>query len=96
MHVLVVEFCIRTEFINRFEAAIADNARLSLETEPGCRQFDVCRDPADPAVFLLYELYDDDAAVQAHLQAAHFRQMDTLTAAWVESKQVRRWVRVFP
>jgi quinol monooxygenase YgiN len=38
---------------------------------PGCRQFDVCRDPLDPALFFLYELYDDEAAIQAHLDSPH-------------------------
>ena len=91
MHVLVVEFRIRTEFIDRFEAAIADNARLSRETEPGCRQFDVCRDPADPAVFLLYELYDDEAAFAAHLETPHFKAFDREVAPWVVGKVVHAW-----
>jgi (4S)-4-hydroxy-5-phosphonooxypentane-2,3-dione isomerase len=88
---LVVEFHIRSEFIGDFAAAIEDNARASRETEPGCRQFDVCRDPADASLFFLYELYDDEAAVQAHLQSPHFLQMNAATAGWVESKTVRRF-----
>jgi quinol monooxygenase YgiN len=96
MQALVVEFRIRPEFVAAFEAAIEENARLSRETEPGCGQFDVCRDPADAALFFLYELYDDEAAVQAHLMSAHFRAMDALSAGWVETKTVRRLVRSAP
>lgn len=96
MLALIVEFRIKPAFIDAFERAIAANARASVETEPGCRQFDVCRDPADPALFFLYELYDDEAAIQAHLQSAHFLQMDRLSAAWVDSKTVRRLDRAVP
>lgn len=89
LHALIVEFRIHPLHIDAFATAIADNAQASREHEPGCRQFDVCRDPDDPALFFLYELYDDAAAVTAHLQAPHFRQMDALTAPWVAGKSVR-------
>jgi (4S)-4-hydroxy-5-phosphonooxypentane-2,3-dione isomerase len=96
MHVLVVDFRIRAEFIESFDQALAANARDSRETEPGCRQFDVCRDPADPSLFFLYELYDDAAAVEAHLASAHFKVFAAETAPWVESKAVRNLVRTSP
>ncbi len=81
MLALVVSFHIEPEHIDAFAEAITANAKASRETEPGCRQFDVCRDPADPSLFFLYELYDDEAAIHAHLRSAHFQQMDRLTAA---------------
>ena len=96
MQALVVEFRIKPEFVRDFEAAIEANARASRETEPGCRQFDVCRDPADPSRFFLYELYDDEAAVQAHLQSAHFLQMVAATASWIDAKVVRKLRRMHP
>jgi autoinducer 2-degrading protein len=96
MLALVVEFRIHTPHIEAFAAAISDNARASRESEPGCRQFDVCRDPADETLFFLYELYDDEAAVQAHLHSTHFLHMNALSADWVAGKQVWRYQRVFP
>lgn len=96
MQALVVEFHIHPTWVEAFAAAIIENARASRETEFGCRQFDVCRDPANPGLFFLYELYDDEAAVQAHLQAAHFLQMNALTASWVKDKAVWRYQRVAP
>jgi autoinducer 2-degrading protein len=96
MLALVVEFRIKPEQIDAFGAAIADNARLSRETESGCRQFDVCRDSAEPALFHLYELYDDEAAIQAHLASAHYQRMNAQTADWVASKSVRKLVRTAP
>jgi len=96
MLALIVEFHIRSEFVDDFAVAIEDNARASRETEPGCRQFDVCRDPADASLFFLYELYDDEAAIQAHLKSAHFLQMDQRTAGWAHSKVVRKLQRTAP
>ena len=96
MLALVVEFRIKPEHIDAFGAAIAENARLSRETESGCRQFDVCRDSTDPALFHLYELYDDETAIQAHLASAHYQHMNAQTAGWVASKCVRRLVRTDP
>lgn len=93
---LIVDFKIHPAHASAFSAAIAHNARLSIEREPGCRQFDVCRDPVDPTAFFLYELYDDEAAVTAHLNAVHFLEFDALTRDWVEHKQVRRYLRTHP
>jgi (4S)-4-hydroxy-5-phosphonooxypentane-2,3-dione isomerase len=95
MQVLLVEFRIHTSFVPAFEAAIADNARASRE-EPGCRQFDVCRDPADGSRFVLYELYDDQAAIDAHLRSAHYLSMDSVTRDWIASKTVRRLTLAAP
>ncbi len=96
MQVLVVEFRIHPQHVESFRQAIAENARASRETEPGCRQFDVCRDPSDPTLFFLYERYDDEAAVQAHLAAPHFRHLDAVCAPWVRGKTVRRLLRTDP
>jgi len=93
MLALVVEFRIDPAHVAAFDTEIIANARASRETEPGCRQFDVCRDAADPCLFFLYELYDDEAAIQAHLRTPHYLRMDAITAPWVQSKVVRRYVR---
>lgn len=96
MLALVVEFRIKAAHIDAFDAAIRANACASREREPGCRQFDVCRDPNDSALFFLYELYDDDAAIQAHLKSPHFLQMNAASASWVESKSVKTLLRTEP
>ncbi len=93
MLALVVEFRIKPPFTAAFDEAITANAQASLDSEPGCRQFDVCRDPAHPALFFLYELYDDEAAIDAHLHSPHFIAMSAATSDWVEAKRVRRFVR---
>ena len=96
MLALVVEFRIKPAHIDAFDASIRANAQASVDTEPGCRQFDVCRDPDDPSLFFLYELYDDESAIQAHLQSPHFLQINAATASWVDAKAVRKLRRTRP
>ncbi len=96
MLALVVKFTIKSGFVDAFERAIVNNARASRETEAGCRQFDVCRDPHDAQVFFLYELYDDEAAISAHLKTAHFLQFNGETTPWVDEKLVSRYSRLAP
>ena len=44
---------------------------LSRE-EPGCRFYQAYRDPAEPRVYHIFEIYDDEAAVEAHGASEHF------------------------
>jgi quinol monooxygenase YgiN len=41
--------------------------------EPGCRLYQPYRDPAAPRVIHIIEIYDDEAAVEAHGASEHFR-----------------------
>ena len=41
--------------------------------EPGCRFYQAYRDPDEPRVFHIFEIYDDEAAVEAHSASEHFR-----------------------
>lgn len=43
-----------------------------VQTEPGCVRFDVHQSRKDPRHFMLYELYKDDAALDAHRRTPHY------------------------
>ena len=96
MYVVTVEFVVKIEHVQDFRTAIVANARTSREFEPGCRQFDVCTDPANARAVFLYELYSDRAAFDAHLASDHFRQFDQQVAPWVERKTARMLGRLEP
>lgn len=49
--------------------------------EPGCRLYTLVKDPAEPAVYTVMELYDDAEAVAAHGASAHFRAAQPQLAA---------------
>ena len=40
--------------------------------EPGCRAYDVYRSHEDSSVFVLVEVYDDEAAFERHREADYF------------------------
>jgi quinol monooxygenase YgiN len=96
MYVVTVEFAVRPEPAARFRDAIVANARASRNLEAGCRQFDVCRLPDDPATFFLYEVYADRAAFDAHVASTHFRAFDAAVRDWTAGKVVRTYERLDP
>lgn len=72
MRAITVQATLRQDHLERFVAASIANARASVATEPGCRRFDIFRDNTDPARVGFNEIYDDDGAVEAHGESAHF------------------------
>ncbi|MEU0841454.1 putative quinol monooxygenase [Streptomyces sp. NPDC005962] len=74
MLALTVSLRVRPGHRDQFVAAITKNAQASFTDEPGCRYFDVTVDTADDHHFLFYELYTDQAALDAHRAAPHFAE----------------------
>lgn len=91
MFVIAVEFTLKREAAAQFLTRVRQQAADSLEKEPGCRRFDVCTDPADPARVFLYELYDDEAAFGAHQQMPHYHAFTADVTPWIADKKVDRW-----
>lgn len=94
MFAVTVLFEIQEGRMSAFLPLMTDNAQTSLKTEPGCRQFDVCADPARPREVFLYEIYDDEAAFKAHLQTAHFRSFDAKVSDMITAKTVLTYTKV--
>lgn len=94
MFVVTVTFVVKPGRMADFLPPMLNQAASSLALEPGCRQFDVCTDPADPEAVFLYEIYDDRAAFDLHLASAHFTRFDAAVADMVAGKTVRTWHRV--
>ena len=96
MLVVHVEFGIDPAYLDQFLSLMQRNARDSLALEPGCHQFDVTQDPHDPASIMLYELYDDTAAFDAHKAMPHYLAFIAATERMITSKTVRQWQRIYP
>ena len=96
MYVVTVEFTIDPAQFEQFLPLMLDNARRSREDEPGCRQFDVSVDDAQPGFVFLYELYDDRAAFDAHLASPHFVSFAAATQAMVTDRVIRTWRCIAP
>jgi quinol monooxygenase YgiN len=57
---------------NKFLDAMLLNAEASVRDEPGCATFDVLEARDEPATFLLYEIYESQAAFEDHKLTPHF------------------------
>jgi quinol monooxygenase YgiN len=90
---LQVDIRIKPENVDAFMAKLAANAS-DARREPGCRQFDVLVDPADRAHVMLYEIYDDEKAFEAHQQTAHFKRYVAEAVPLLASRQRFTWRRI--
>ena len=88
--IIYVEFIIKAAAVERFRALILENARKSLAHEPGCRRFDVLIDGAVPNRIVLYEIYKDPAAFDAHMATAHYKAFAAAADALLEGRRVER------
>ena len=69
--------------VEAYKARLLRHARTSLDREAGCRRFDVHQSTEDLALFLLIEIYDDDAAFDAHRTSAHYLAFREDAKDWV-------------
>lgn len=90
--VIVVEFRIHKGQMAAFRRLMDANARASCRNEPGCRRFDVLSSPKDPDRILLYEIYDDRAAFDAHVKTPHYAVFAAESASLVGDKVVKEYV----
>jgi autoinducer 2-degrading protein len=78
--------------VEAYKARLLRHARMSIVREPGsCLRFDVHQDANDPALFFLFEVYRDEAALEAHRNSPHFAEYRRDTDAWVVARQWWYW-----
>ena len=87
---VLVEFLVNPPFVAQFRDLIAANAKASLELEAGCKRFDVLLDPREPRRFVLYEIYEDEAAFDEHLASSHYLSFADAIENEIEQCSVRR------
>ena len=71
-------------------ALITEQTAAVLKAEPGCLVYRLHRSAKDPELFLFYEVYRDEAALDAHRKSPHLaayrerREKNGLTEGAVE------------
>jgi (4S)-4-hydroxy-5-phosphonooxypentane-2,3-dione isomerase len=86
----VVEYDVQPGQVDAYLAALKENAAASVK-EPGCHEFNILVSQKDPNHVLIFEVYDDAAAAQAHRETDHFKKY----AATIKDMFVKRDVRPF-
>ena len=88
---LFVEMKIRPGRSGEFMPLILENARRSLAEEPGCRRFDVLTPAEGADRVVLYEIYDDEAAFDAHRITEHYIEFRAAARNLLAESTVQRF-----
>lgn len=88
MHVVVVFLEAERGREDDLRTALVAYAQTCLEREPGCHRYDIGLDPVEGTAFLLYQIYDDEAAYLAHRELPHYAEFRSLTDPWTRSRRV--------
>ncbi len=94
MKIIAVKYAIKPGCEELFRERILRHAATLLGTEAGCRRFDVSVDPSDPSQFFLYEVYDDEAALQRHLVSDHLKAIKIDIVPWAASREAHHYNRI--
>lgn len=90
---LIVEFQLKPGAHAAFDAIIRDHAAGTLADEPGCERFDVLqpknKQGPDLSRVMLYEVYADDAAFQAHTQNPRLARTRAAHEALIEGRTIQ-------
>ena len=96
MLIVHVEVRVKTEFIEAFKQATAENARHSVE-EAGIARFDVLQQADDPARFVLSEVYRSQEATARHKETAHYATWrDKVGPMMAEPRSSVKYSNIFP
>ena len=88
--VVLVEFRLTPGARDAFLEAVTINARSSVRDEPGCLRFDILTDHGKTRdSVVLYEIYENSAAFDAHRQTPHFATFHEATDGMVEKRILR-------
>jgi quinol monooxygenase YgiN len=92
-HVLQVQLVVKPENVESFMSKLMVNAKAA-RGEPGCKAFDVLVDPNDKTKMMLYEVYADEKAFEAHQATPHFKKYLAEAVPLLASRERRFWKRV--
>lgn len=96
MYIVCVHVHVLPEQRDAFLAASLENARNTIQ-EPGNLRFDVLQQRDDANRFVLYEVYRDDAAMEAHKATAHYARWRDTVAPWMaEPRKGIKYEALFP
>lgn len=89
----VVDLQIKPADLDNFIAAIKENG-VATAKEPGVREFNIAVSQKDPNHILLFEVYNNAAALDAHRATEHFKQFIAKTKDMVAKREIREFSSV--
>ncbi len=96
MYVVIVEVQVLADKVADFLHFTRENHE-GTRREPGNRRFDVLEQKDDATRFVLYEVYEDEAAFAAHQQTPHyFAWRDAVAGLMAAPRKSKKLVSHFP
>ncbi len=90
-YVVLVLFKVHPQQVDAFDSAMSGSV-AAVRAAQGNRCYDFNRDPADPGRFMLYEIFDDEAAWEAHHARPELQVLlDTIRPMLLEKPQRSVW-----
>lgn len=89
LYVNAVDIDIVPGQIDNYLAALKENGAASVQQEPGCHAFEITVSQKDPNHVFIFEVYDNAAALEAHLATEHFKKYKATTKDMVAKREAR-------
>ena len=86
---IFVTIQIKSAFNERFREASLGDAQGSVKDEPGCYRFDILQANTNLNRWYLYEVYSDEAALEAHRNAPHYKKWLETVQDWFDGEPQR-------
>jgi autoinducer 2-degrading protein len=91
--VVVVDYDIIPGRVDDYLAAAKENGAATVK-EPGCRELNISVSEKDPNHVLLFEVYDNAAALEAHRATEHFKKYAATAKDLVAKREAREFMSV--
>jgi len=93
LHILVVEYDIVPAEIDKYLTAIKELGAAAVK-EPGCRQLSIAVSQKDANHVLLFEVWDNAAALDAFFATDGFKKYQATTANMISKRDIRAFSSV--
>ena len=94
---IFVTINIKDGFADKFSEASLGDSQGSVRDAPGCFRFDILQNSEIANRFHLYEVYKDEAALEAHRNAPHYKKWRATVEDWFDGELERVMMNtVFP
>jgi quinol monooxygenase YgiN len=70
---VIATFAVHREHVDEFVRVARETLVVPTRAEPGCLEYDLCQDAADPTRFAMVETWESAAALDTHLARESLR-----------------------
>ncbi|HHQ4695147.1 TPA: putative quinol monooxygenase [Aeromonas veronii] len=88
--IVIAKLEAKPEFAPQFRAALEPLIAATLQ-EAGCQRYQLHQDLDNPNSWMLYEVWESEAALTAHQGQPHFTEFVAKAEPWFASSTIRRY-----